>query len=155
MSEELCRNQYEHMWIDIHSYKLIFLWVFMNLYESKEFVWQCAAVQHCKRYERRQCVAVRTVVYGSVRGSVRLSGSGVRQWCVWWCITVRQGAAVCGSAAGSVAAHVWLCGSVRQCVAVQQCVRGSVRICVQQCSRLCVAVCGSVRSRLWHSSLAY
>jgi hypothetical protein len=41
-------------------------------------VWQCA----------RQCAAVRLVVYGSARGSVRLSGS----------------AAVCGSKYGNICA---------------------------------------------------
>jgi hypothetical protein len=54
------------------------------------------AVRTVVRAQRvQQCAAVRLVVYGSARGSVRLCGS--RCSSVWHC--------------GSV----WQCGSVRQC----------------------------------------
>jgi hypothetical protein len=104
------------------------------------------------------CVAVRLVVFGSVRGSVRqcpavrvavyssVCGS-LRE------VYVRQCASVCGS----VWQCVWLCaavdahGSVRQWMTACDSARGSVRqwMCgsVWQCARPCVgvraAVCGS------------
>jgi hypothetical protein len=64
----------------------------------------CVAVRQCgsvRQYER-QCAAVRLVVHGSVRGSVRLSGSAAV------CSSVRQCAwlLICDST----------CGGVRQCV---------------------------------------
>jgi hypothetical protein len=70
--------------------------------------------------------AVRSVGYGSVRGSVQLSGSAaVARLCA------AAQAAVCSSAVGSVPQ----CGSarvaVRQCAAVRQCV---VVHGVQQCA---------------------
>jgi hypothetical protein len=61
----------------------------MNLCEVKEFVrqceqydWQCVAQRMvvCAQCARR-CAIVFLVVYGSVRGSVRVSGSAaVRVW---------------------------------------------------------------------------
>jgi hypothetical protein len=89
--------------------------IYMGLYESKQFVRQCAAVQQCERCERqcvampaavcpqsvRQCTVVFLVVYGSAHGSVRLSGS------------VRQCEAVCGSVRQCAAVY----SSVRQCAA--------------------------------------
>jgi hypothetical protein len=76
---------------------------------------------------------VRLVVYGSVHGSVRLSGSMAVRLIVY------------GSARSSV---VRLCDSacvaVRQCAAVQQklAVCGSKRVAVCGSTRQCVAVCG-------------
>jgi hypothetical protein len=61
-------------------------------------VWQC----------ERQCAAVRTAVFGSAGGSVRLSGSD--RGSVWQLGSVRQ----CGNVLGSV----WLCAAVRLVVAV-------------------------------------
>ena len=88
-------------------------------------VWQCA---------RRQCAAVRLVVYGSARGSVRLSGSAAV------CSSVRQCARllVCDSVRGGVRQCVGLCvamfgskhGSVRAMHAVQLLVCGSAWQCV-------------------------
>jgi hypothetical protein len=84
-------------------------------------VWQCA---------RRQCAAVRLVVYGSARGSVRLYGSAavcgsVRQ-CAWLLI-------ICNSA----------CGGVRQCVGLCVAVSGSKHGSVRAMRTVHAAVCGS------------
>jgi hypothetical protein len=98
-----------------------------------------AAVWQCDEWCQRQCVAVRGsvqqcswyVVYGSVHGSVRLSGSAAV------CSSVRRCAAVCGSAA----VFVWQkCGSGRLPSS-----RGRVR--------LCVAVCGSALYEYYIKSL--
>ena len=92
---------------------------YMDLYESKEFVRQCAAVRQCEQCEL-QCVAVRAVrgavcdsahgsmravrtavflvVYGSAHGSVRLSGSAA----AYGSAAVCGNAAVCGSTSGCV-----------------------------------------------------
>jgi hypothetical protein len=109
-------------------------------------IW-CAAVRlvvfGSARGSVRQCPAVRVAVYSSARGSLRK-------------VYVRQCAAVCGS----VWQCVWLCAavdarrSVRQWVAACDSVRGSVRqwMCgsMYQRARLCVgvraAVCGSADS---------
>jgi hypothetical protein len=115
---------------------------------------QCGSARQCER----QCVEVRTVVcarcarqravvrlvvFGSARGSVRLSGSAavcgsvsVGVWqCARSCIAVRQCVAVHVAARGSAAVRVWQCGSA--CVAVRQCMCGSA------------AVCGSAEVRVW------
>ena len=91
-------------------------------------VWQCA---------RRQCAAVRLVVYGSARGSVRLSGSAAV------CSSVRQCARllVCDSARGGVRQCVGLCvavfgskhGSVRAVRAVRLLNIATMYGTVQQC----------------------
>jgi hypothetical protein len=111
---------------------------------------QCA--RWCAR-SARSSVAVRLVVYDSVRGNV------------WQCVAVRQCAAVqsavCGSAHGSVpAVRAALCGSAlgsiwqcaRQCAAVRQYSSSGAQsarqcaCCVRQCARQCTVVCGSAHS---------
>jgi hypothetical protein len=125
----------------------------VRLVMCAQCAWQCAAVRQCAAVcgSVRQCawlcvavrtvvctqcvrqyVAVRLVVYGSARGSVRLSGS----------------AAVCGSVRGSVRLCVAVCGSARGSVwqYTRQCVAVRTVMCAQ-CARQCVAVrvevCGS------------
>jgi hypothetical protein len=108
-------------------------------------IW-CAAVRlvvfGSARGSVRQCPAVRVAVYSSVRGS--LCEVYVRQ-CAAVCGSVRQCAAVCGSVCGCVRQwmRVAVCGSGWQRVTVRVAVSGSG----------CVAVCGSsVRGRVWESA---
>jgi hypothetical protein len=140
----------------------------MNLRMDRAALWQCGNV----RQYGRQCASVCLVVYGSTCGSVWLSGSAAV--CVvvcgnaWLCAAVR--AAVCGSVwlyvavstvvsahcaqctrqyaavqlvvcivCGSATVRVWQSGCA--CLAVRQPV--AVRY-VQQCTRQCAAVCGSL-----------
>ena len=79
----------------------------------------------------RKGAAVRLVVYGSARGSVRLSGS----------------TAVCDSALGSVSQCAQqCCAAVRQCAAVCGRASGYVRQFVRQFAAVCGSAHGSVRA---------
>jgi hypothetical protein len=82
-------------------------------------------------------MAVRLVVYGSARGSVRLSGSAVVcgsvLGSVWQC-TWQVVAVLCGCGCGSLA----VCGGVRQLAAVRAAVCGGA------CGSVCAVVWGSV-----------
>jgi len=89
-----------HTWIYVNYKYAFFIWIYMKLYECKEFARRCercvravrAAVcggAHgivCAQWCAWQCAAALLVVYGSAHGSVRLS----------------SGAAVCGSLTVSI-----------------------------------------------------
>jgi hypothetical protein len=77
-------------------------------------------------------MAVRLVVYGSARGSVRLSGS----------------AAVCGGALGGVWQCAWqvvavLCGCAAVCGSVRQCAAVRAAMCGRAFGRVLAVVWGS------------
>ena len=135
-------------------------------------VWQCVVVRgsaavcgsnphgNVRAVRAIWCAAVRLVVFGSARGSVRqcpavrvavhsscavvcakYTCGSVRQWqCVWLCVavdvrgSVRQWVAACDSARGSV--RQWMCGSVWQCA----------RPCVGVRAAVCGSADGSVRT---------
>ena len=94
-------------------------------------MWQCA----------RQYAAVRLVVYGSARGSVRLSGNVQQCAAVRAATCVRQCAQllVCDSARGGVRQCVDLC------VAMFGSKHGSVRAMRAVCAVVCCSAIGSVR----------
>ena len=154
------------MWIYVNLCELIWIYVWIvRLSGSAAMcgstsgsVWQCT---------RRQCAAVRLVVYGSTRGSVWLSGSAAVRGCVrrcaWQCAAVRaaMGGSVCLCVAVStvVSAHCTQCA--RQCAAVRLvvysvCGNTAVRVwqCGSggQCALLCAAVCAAVRGSV-HSGV--
>ena len=111
-------------------------------------MWQCGSkhgiVRAMRTVRAAVCAAVRFVVYGTVHGSVRLSGSAAV------CSSVRQCARllVCNSARGGVRQCVGLCvgvsgskhGSVRAMRTVPAAVCGSAIGSLRQCVGMCVAV---------------
>jgi hypothetical protein len=97
-------------------------------------IW-CAAVRLVvfgkARGSVRQCLAVRVAVYSSARGSLR---EVYVQQCAAVCASVRQWVAACDSTRGSV--RQWMCGSVWQCA----------RLCVGVRAVVCGSADGSMRT---------
>jgi hypothetical protein len=135
-------NLCEFIWIYVNLCELIwiyYVWIVRLSGSTSGSVvsvwqcarWQCARAQHCAA-----CVRATLCGYPAVRQCAAVYGS-VRQ-------SVAVRAAVCGSALGNVRQ----CGSA--CVAVRQ---GMAVRYVWQCTRLCAAVC--VTLRLPSSSLSH